>query len=196
MYDNPNQPPYGQPQQPPYPYGQPQQPPYPYGQPQPPYPPYGAPNYGQPVQKKRGRSLWKILAIVAGVLVLLCVGSIVAVVLVLNNSPAKATVQQYYDAIQSQDYNKAYSYLDPSNITVDGQPLSQQLYNAQARIRDSQKGKVSSYSIDSVNLSYSSSSGNTAAVVVHVTRSGSSYDVHLELQQEGSGWKITSIDDI
>lgn len=202
MYDNPNQPPqppygqqpYGQPQQPPYPYGQP------YGSPQQPYPPpYGAPpptDYGQPVQKKRGRKLWVILAIVVVVLVLACAGGIAAFVLAVNNSPAKATAQQYYDAIQGQDYNKAYSYLDSTDITVDGQPLTQQVYSAQARIRDAQKGKVGSYSINSINLNSSTSSGNTASITVHVTRNGASYDVHLGLRQEGNDWKITSIDDI
>ena len=217
MYNDPNQPqqpspydqpPYGQPQQPygqpPPPYGQPQQP---YGQPPPPYgqPPYVQPQqpygqppppYGQPQQPLKKRRRWPlILALILVVLVLACAGGIVAIVAIVNNSPAKAVSQQYYDAIKSQDYAKAYSYVDPNiNITFQGQsqPISEQLFAQAAQGYDLAKGNVRDYSIGGVNLSSSSS----ADVTVTVTRKGNPYDVHLQLKQEGNDWKIVAFDSL
>jgi hypothetical protein len=217
MYNQPDQPaspsyqygqaPYGQPQpqgqQQPYrqpPYAQPQpygQPPYgqaPYGQPQ------GQPPYGQPQPAPKKRRRWPlILAIIAGILVLACAASIVAVVLAVNNSPAKTVSQQYYAAIQNQDYATAYSYLDPNiKVTYQGQTqqINQQLFTLIAQGYDQAKGKVSAYSITGVNVSSSSSDGNTGNVTVNVTRNNKSYDVHLQLQQEGNAWKIVGFDNL
>jgi hypothetical protein len=61
---------------------------------------------------------------------------------------------------------------------------------------DQAKGPVSDYFISSINISTSTSTGNTANVTVRVTRSGNSYDVHLQLRQEGNDWKIVSFDGI
>ena len=198
MYNDPNQPqqsPYGQ-----APYGQQQNP---YEQPQPPYgqpQPYGqqAP-YGQAQPPKRRRRWPLILAIVAAILVLACVGGIAAVVLAVNNSPAKTVSQQYYDAIKSQDYSSAYSHLDPNiKLTSQGQSqqINQQLFTQAAQGYDQAKGKVSAYSITSVNVSSSTNGGNTADITVNVTRNGTAYDVHLKLQQEGNDWKIISFDSL
>jgi hypothetical protein len=209
MYNDPNQP-----QQPAYaqaPYGQSpyEQTQAPYGQPQsyaPPQAPYGqlqsyAPPqtpYGQQPLKKRRRWPW-ILAAIVGILVLVTVGGIAAIVLAVNNSPAKAVSQQYYDAIKSQDYAGAYSNLDSNiKLTFHGQTqqINQQLFTQAALGYDQVKGKVSSYSITSVNISSSTSTGNTADVTVNVTRNNKSYDVHLQLQQEGNNWKIVSFDSL
>lgn len=196
MYNNPDQlqqSQYGQPQ----PYGQPG-----YGQPQ----PYGQPQWGQqppyvqPQQPPKKRRRWPlILAIVMGVLVLACVGGIAAVVLAVNNSPAKGVSQQYYDAIKSQDYAKAYSYLDPSiKLTFQGQSqqINEQLFAQVGQAYDQAKGKVSNDSVTGVNLNSSTSTGNTADVTVSVTRNNKSYDVHLQLKQEGNDWKIVAFDNI
>jgi hypothetical protein len=114
-----------------------------------------------------------------------------------NNSPAKAASQHYYDAIKSQDYATAYSYLDPTiKLTLQGQQqqINAQTFTQAAQAYDTAKGKVSSYSISSVNLNSSTSAGNTADITVSVTRNGTAYDVHLQLQQQGSNWKIVSFD--
>jgi NTF2-like N-terminal transpeptidase domain len=205
MYNDPNQPPqqppYGQPQ-PPY-YGPPQQPPYgqpPYG---PPQQPYGQPQYGVPPvpsyvpqqpPKKRRTGLWIFLGILA-VLVLACLGVAGALYIGVTHNPATDVANKYYTAIQSQDYATAYSYLDASSITFNNQNLTQSLYTQAAQAVDAQKGKVTSYSITSSNIN-TSNGVNTATFTVSVTRNGSPYDVHLKLQQEGSNWKIVSIDNI
>src|SRR5579859_1489014 len=167
------------------------------GQPQA-QPPYGQVPTGAPPPRKRRRWLWIILGIVV-VLVLACVGGALALVLVVNNSPAKAAAQHYYDAIKTQDYNTAYTYIDPTmTITVGGQQqqISAQTFTQAAQGYDTDKGKVSTYSITNVSLNSSTNTGNTAAVTVNVTRNGSAYDVHLQLQQQGNDWKIVSFDSL
>src|SRR6266567_4869646 len=205
MYNDPNQPsqqpPYGQPQ-PPY-YGPPQQPPYgqpPYGQPQQPYgqPPYGVPPVPgyvpQQPPKKRRTGLWIFLGILV-VLVLACVGVVGALYYVGTHNPATDVANKYYTAIQNRDYATAYSYLDASSITFNNQNLTQSLYIQAAQAVDAQKGKVTSYSITSSNIN-TSNGANSASFTVSVTRNGSPYDVHLKLQQEGSAWKIVSVDNV
>jgi Putative lumazine-binding len=180
-----------------------------YTQPQAPYEPsqpYGQPQWGQqtayapPQQPPKKRRRWPlILAIVATVLVLAFVGGIAAVFLAVNNSPAKAVSQQYYDAIKNHDAAKAYSYLDPTiKLTFQGQSqqINEQTFAQVLQAYDQAKGPVSDYSISSINISTSTSTGNTANVTVRVTRSGNSYDVHLQLRQEGNDWKILSFDGI
>ena len=224
MYNDPSptqpeQPPYGQPQPP---YGQPQQPSYgqqPYGQPQP--PPYGQPQYGQPQQtpygqtqqpqygipqvpyyapqqqqppKKRRRWLWIVLGVV-GVLLLVCVGGGVLLFYLGTHNGATDAANQYYTAIEKQDYNTAFTYLDTSNFILNGRTINQVVFSQAGQIVDQTKGKVTNFSI--TNTSISSNNGvNTAQITVSVTRNGPPYDVHLNLQQESSGWKITKIDNI
>lgn len=202
MYNDPNQPqqyPYGQPPPPPYgqpPYGQPQQPPYgqpPYGQ-----SPYGVPpvpNAVPPQQPKKGRrALWIVLGVIVA-LVLACVVGILALVNVVTHNPATDMVNHYYTAIKSQDYATAYNDLDTSGITFNNQSLTQSLYIQAAQVLDTQKGKVTAYSITSTNIS-TSNGVNTASFTVNVTRNAQPYDVHLQLKQEGNAWKIVSIDNV
>jgi len=208
MYNDPNQnqpnqpPPYGQPPQAPYnqpPYGQPQQ--EPFGQqptqymPPPGQPPYGVPPYAPPQQPKprrRGRILWIVLGIIV-VLVLACVGG--AIALVVTNNGATNAVNQYYMAVEQQDYATAYTYLDTSGIALNGQSLTQALYIQANQAIDIARGKVSSYAITSTSTN-SNNGVNTAAITVNVTRNGQSYDVHLQLKQESNGCKIVRTNNI
>jgi Domain of unknown function (DUF4878) len=142
--------------------------------------------------------LWIILGVV-GVLVLACVAGIFVFVNAVTHSPAVDTVNRYYTAMENQDYATAYQYLDPGiSLTFLGasQQITQALFTQAAQAYDVQKGKISSYSITSTNLNSSTSSGSTAAITVNVTRNGSSYDVHLQLKQEGNAWKIVSFDSL
>src|SRR5579884_2836939 len=132
-YD-PNQPPYGVPNQPPpSQYGSaPNQPPPPppYGVPNQP-PSYGIPTYTQPqepLQKKSRKGLWITLSIVGGILVLACGGCAVMFALGIGFfaktvSGPISSVDQYYKAIENQDYNTAYSYLHVDTFTYGGQTV-------------------------------------------------------------------------
>ncbi len=102
------------------------------------------------------------------------------------------TVNQYYNAVKSQDYNTAYSYISTNLTASNGQALTQELYTTAAQALDGVKGKVSSFSVGNVSVT-----NNTASVTVSVTRgSTGAYDVHLQLQQVNGSWKITSYDNI
>jgi hypothetical protein len=193
----------------------------PYGQQAQPYqntpsqPSYTPPPYEQPVQpyaqsqynvppipayvpppKKSRRKMWITLGIILGVILLLLVGGFIAIFAYVNNSPAKTVTQQYYNAVESQNYAQAYTYLDIQNLTFNGQQqqATRALYIQVTQIVDKQNGKVTNYKITGVDLNSSTSAGNTATVTVDVTRNGNTQQVHVQLRQEGSDWKIVSID--
>lgn len=211
MSYDPNQPqPPDSGQQPQFPYGQPQQPPYgqQWGQ-QPPqdYAPtqYVAPAYGaQPVPgympRRSRRGLWIALAIIGGIGGLLVLGCAACGILFATGvgffaktvaAPA-LVVNQYYSAVEKQDYSTAYSYISPNLNASNGQNLTQDLYITAAQTLDSVKGKVSNYSVGNVSVT-----NNTARVTVAVTRSSAApYNVQLELQQVNGSWKITPYDNI
>ncbi len=188
------QPPYGQPgqsQQPPY--EQPQQPPYEqqWGQ-QPPqnYAPtqYVAPAY--------------VLGIIGGLIVLSCaacgilfaLGAGPLVNIVGSIAGPAYTVNQYYNAVEKQDYTTAFSYISTNSTVLNGQISTQDLYTSAAQAVDAAKGKVTSISIGNISLT---NNNNTAIVTVTVTRSSTpAYVVHLQLQQVNGSWKIVSLDNI
>jgi len=148
--------------------------------------------YPQPTPKKSRRWLWITLAIILVVLI----GGATAIVLTVNNSPAKTVVQQYYNAVEKQDYSTAYSYLAIQTLTINGQQqnASQGLYTQVAQTIDQENGKVTAYNIIGIDLNFSNSTGNTATITVNVSRGSQTREVHVQLQQEGNDWKIVGID--
>ena len=154
------------------------------------------PNYMQSQQqqppKKQRRWLWIVLGIVV-VPLLVCGGGGLLVFYLGTHNGATDVANQYYTAVKNQDYNTAFTYLDTSNLTLNGQPLTQSLYIQGAGLIDQTKGKLTAYSI--TNTSLNSNNGvNTAMLTVSETRNGAPYDVHVQLKQESNGWKITSLD--
>jgi hypothetical protein len=202
------QPPYGAPQEEP-PYGSPQgQSPYGAPQGQPPYgpPPYGVPpmpgpgypGYMPPPQQKKSlRWLWITLGILGGLIVIAC--GACAYIGVRGASFVKqavgpsVVVEQYYQAVQKQDYTTAYTYVaQNATLTIDGKDFtipSQQSYTTVAQALDKSLGTMTSHS---AHLDGS----DTSHFIVTVTRGGKQYIVHLTLSQFGNDWKITSADGI
>jgi hypothetical protein len=160
----------------------------------------GVPDYARApgAQKKSRRGLWIALGVIGGLFVLLCgifvvagafgVGLFASVV----SGPTNA-VNQYYTAIEHQDYKTAYSYLQLDTFTVSGQQVAanEALYVQLASGLDTAKGKVTSHSISSIQVN-----NNDATVVVSATRSGQSYTVQLELQKVGNDWKIVRFNNV
>ena len=108
----------------------------------------------------------------------------------VSGEGAQATAQAYYVAIETQDYNTAYTYLDSGLVASNGQALTQNLYTQAAQGRDTSLGKVTNYNI-------SADPNNPNSITVSVTRSqGSTYTVHLKFRQTSDGWKITAYDEI
>ena len=95
---------------------------------------------------------------------------------------------QYYSAVEKQDYSTAYSYLNTNSIVLNGQTVTQELYTTVAQTVDTAKGNVSHYSVGNISVT-----NNTASVTVTVTRASTpAYDVQLQLQQVNGTWKIIS----
>ncbi len=101
--------------------------------------------------------------------------------------------QDYYQAIENQDYTKAYTYLDSNaTFTVNGQSVpvtSPDVFTTEATTLDNTLGPVS-YFRSSINAN------DYSRVDVTVTRNGPSYLVHLQLAQVGNNWKIINADGI
>ena len=155
-------------------------------------------------QRSSLRWLWITLAIVGGILVLGCGGCIIASVAglgifgraVSTAIAPSTTANSYYNAIKKQDYATAFTYLDISGASVEGQQVSKDAFIILGQTIDATKGTVSSFSQSGISLNTNTSSGTTATITMDVTRNGSTYTVHLELRQENNVWKITSVDNI
>ncbi len=181
--------------------GQPPYNPQQYGPPQQynpsPYAPPLVPGYTQvpPPRKRSLRWLWITLSIIGGILVLSCAGCVIASVMGYNilapTVSASVTATSYYQAIENQDYTKAYSYLANNMQTTSGQPLTQSLFTQGAQAKDTVAGQVTNFTQTNI------STGNgTASITMSITRSGQSYQVHLKLQQNNGTWQIIQFDTI
>jgi hypothetical protein len=91
----------------------------------------------------------------------------------------------YYLALMTQDYAKAYADLD-SQATINGQQVDEQTFINMAKAADAQRGRVLGYSI--------MGDGSGSSFTMSVQRGGQSYQVHLQLKLEGNAWKIISAD--
>jgi hypothetical protein len=95
---------------------------------------------------------------------------------------------QYYSAVEKQDYSTAFSYISANSIVLNGQTVTQDLYTTAAQAVDTAKGNVTNYSVGVPSVT-----NNTASVTVTVTRASTpAYDVQLQLQQVNGTWKIIS----
>jgi len=203
-----NPPPY--PGYPPYPGAAPQQSPYgqsPYGQPpygQPPYaPPQVYPGYpGYPVppqpQKNSNRTLWIILSVVGGVLVLACVSCVVIFGVLIGqvvNSPGFAStiaVTSFCADERNQQYAQAYSLLSSSmqsqRTQSDFVQRSESLDTSQGTISQCQPAPAGNLQAGDTSASFSVTvtrgAGSTAT-----TTNGT-----ITLVKESGSWKVDNID--
>ncbi len=241
MYNDPNaQPPYGQnpspysssyeqqyapteqppAQYPPTQYGgmPPVQPTMPPVQPAMPQPVYMV---QPPPKKSSNKTLWIVLGIVLGVLILggggcctaLSLGiikgsqSVVQTVNAQETADAQTAIadesspqeqaESYYDAISVQDYETAYGYLAQNMKLSDGTLLTQTLFTQKAEALDSSEGEVSDYTA-------TADPNDSTKVTVQVTRTDDTsgktdtYAVHLTFVQDNTQeqWDISSFDNI
>ena len=227
MYHDPNaqQPPYGQP-----PYTSPYE--QQYSQPPPVTPPpympdpyqvppvYPPPMYMPPPQPQPPRSnktLWIVLSIVGGVLLLLiglcsvtfyyagrslntfstqvqATATAIQQTTVADEPSPQQQAQNYYLAISAQDYSGAYNYFSSSATQGDGSTLTQTTFTQQAQARDISDGNVTDYTA-------TADPNDATKVTVQVTRAGvngtpNTYTVHLTFMQGDFQWEISSFDTI
>jgi len=105
-------------------------------------------------------------------------------------------VNDYYTAIQAQNYAAAYSYLAPQG-QISG--LTQDQFVQQAQNRDTLYGVVVSYVLGQSSFASNPSTGpdlSYMTITVNVTRNRLSYSVLLTVHQVGGSWKITDFDRI
>lgn len=194
----------------------------------PPTPPPYAPNpyeapptYPPPVympppqpQPQSNKTLWIVLGIVGGVLVLiigLCSASVyfagravsnvsqtfqatttaIQQTSVADEPPPQQQAENYYLAISVQDYTGAYNYL-ASN--ANGSTLTATTFTQQAQARDSSDGDVADYTA-------TADPNDDTKVTVQVTRAGTNgtpetYTAHLTFTQGDFQWVISSFDTI
>jgi hypothetical protein len=103
----------------------------------------------------------------------------------LNDPPT--TAQNFYGALQSQNYARAYSYTS----TAFQKRIPASAFNDQFSSLDQVSGVVDSYPIVSENTS-----GDKATVVVHVIRRSNKAQAltqTLMMVREGSNWRIDNI---
>src|ERR1700694_1644481 len=103
-----------------------------------------------------------------------------------TSSPGSVTdmVTKYYQALEKQNYNLAYSFLDPNATTTTGQRLTLEVFKGMAQTSDSTEGQITTFSIGTY----------TPLIVMTITRRNGPYHAHLQVKLEGSSWKITSLD--
>lgn len=145
------------------------------------------PPQSQP-QKKSLRWLWITLGIIAGIIVLGCVGCGIAATLGIGIFAKAAgstiTATEYYTAIKNQDYSQAYTYWDTSNDTsLQGQQATQDAFTLVAQAVDAAKGPVTNFSVQP-------NTNDPSMITVSVTRNGTPYNVQLQLKQVNNSWKI------
>jgi hypothetical protein len=163
------------------------QPPYGGMPPMPPYPP-------EPPRKSH-RRLWITLGIVGIVLVLFVCGGCVATSVfgfryIQQHIGPVLAADQYYEALKEQKYDMAYSYVD-ANATIQNQPVSQETFTHLAQTADTTSGKVTQYT----NGDFMQT-GNSATVMMQITRNKQTYPVRLQLRREGNDWRISNADRI
>lgn len=105
-----------------------------------------------------------------------------------TSTPAQVA-SNYYTAIESKDYSRAYSYVQANAQPSDwdqGQPLNQDTYSQQAKAVDYDYGGVSNYTIyhtEMIDSSY-------ARVLMGVRRDYDRYRVSLDLHMVDGAWHI------
>lgn len=162
-------------------------------------PPQLSPALPPPQQhRRRWPRILTVAGIIGGVLTLGVIAVLVFTFVSTSTSESGAVkaTQAYYDAMKAQNYTQAFTYLYPNRtIQETGVEIhvTEPVFVALAQNIDKSDGKVLSYSITSSEVN-PTDTADVADVTVSVTRSSGSYDVHLQLQQEGNDWKILSMD--
>jgi hypothetical protein len=158
-----------------------------------------------PQKRRRGMRLWVKLLLVSVPILILVITGLVFVLSLKNtndNHPARAVVQDFYNAMQHQNYEKAYSYVNGNNLRDSflTLPTSHNYSNAGDFVKacqaiDTQKGPITSFSITGFNATFNLFNDPVTASVT-VTRGKQSYTANIGLVQEGKSWKIDYVDNL
>lgn len=106
-----------------------------------------------------------------------------------GESPTATAVDQFYTALEHQDYMTAFQYLDPSTRTPQGQIITPAWLAQNAQAYDSAEGPVTNYALAGVRAN-----PGMRVFTIKVTRRSGSYRTRLRLQKQGYDWKIMGFD--
>lgn len=112
--------------------------------------------------------------------------------LVLSKAAVKSipVVAGYYQAIKEKNYTLAYTFVDANAKDSSGQTLTEASFTQMALASDSESGAIVNVEIDPI-------SNDLTQVLLTIDRSSSlHYHAHLTMKQEGTTWKIISLDRI
>ncbi len=104
------------------------------------------------------------------------------------NDPS-TVVEDYYNALETQDFNRAYSYLS----TNAQHNTSKSAFETDARADDAFSGAIASFTITS-----DTTKGSTAVIVLDLVRRGAPNQATVEtigLVKQSGNWRIDSIKD-
>jgi hypothetical protein len=104
-----------------------------------------------------------------------------------EGSSGTGVVTSYYRAIVAQNYQLAFTFLDAGAVGPDGQRMTLPAFLRLAQSMDGDEGPVTNFSVNAV--------GSTIVMTNYRERMGP-YHAHLQVKQDGSGWKIVSVDRI
>ncbi len=103
--------------------------------------------------------------------------------------PSARVVNQFYAAMQNQEYTVAFQYLNPSMKTGQGEPITPEWFTQRARAYDAERGQVTGYALTGFHLK-----GATRDFALRITRAGQSYKNHLRVQKLRNEWTIIGFD--
>jgi hypothetical protein len=124
--------------------------------------------------------------------VLVIAGAVTTTILLVPN-PSRATstvVQDYYNAVERQDYATAYRYVNHqiSASSSQLQMFSLTDYTQNSLSLDQTAGRLTAYTISSTSIT-----NGIATVIIERTRGGNTAEGFVELQQVGDNWEISTI---
>jgi len=127
------------------------------------------------------------------ILVLVIAGAVTVTMLLLVPNPSRAVntvVQDYYNAVERQDYATAYTYLNHQMSASSGQLQTPSLpvYTQSALSLDQAAGRLTAYTISSTSIT-----NGIATVIVERTRGANTAEVFVEVQHVGDNWEINAI---
>ncbi|HTI12997.1 MAG TPA: hypothetical protein VL461_00300 [Dictyobacter sp.] len=176
--------------------------PYPPGQSHPGYPGYpgGYPPYMPVPPARRGLKKWHWILIATLSIIILASCGLCGWAGIGTFSQSYQTamsivydghnqVNNYYTQIQNQQYDRAYSYIQP---TANNHNLTQTQFIKEAQQQDKLYGAVSNYTLGQPSIDYSNSNMTHFTIDVTVTRPKKTYTTTLSLDKIGNQWKVTN----
>src|SRR5262249_51249450 len=147
-----------------------------------------------PPQPRSNRTLWIVLSIVGGFVLLACIAC-VALGIVFTNFAGNfikpvGVVTQFCQDLRAQDYTDAY---DLFSTNLEARITRADFINRSQRI-DSSDGFVTACRVTSGDGTNVQVDASTVTLPVTITRNGNAQEGNITLVKDGDTWKIDTLD--